>query len=93
MLKDQMTSRLAGIILQHVRNPKGRLTEISDLSRINRREFTTRGLSKMKLHRLARIIYALAVTLRYEEYRQMMRDLDETFESYSDRYDYLLLDE
>ncbi len=47
----------------------------------------------MKLHRLLRIVYALAVVLRYEEYRDMMAQIARTIESYSDEFDYMLLDE
>ncbi len=93
MLKDQLTSEVAGIILDRVRESKGRVTEISDLCRINRRELNVRGLSRMKLHRLLRIVYALAVVLRYEEYRDMMAQIARTIESYSDEFDYMLLDE
>ena len=52
-LKDQLTREIAGIILRYVRNEKGRLSEISRDSRINRREFTIRGLAKMKLRPLS----------------------------------------
>ena len=45
-LKDQLTSEVAGIILRHVRTPKGRLTEISDDSKINRKDFNVHGLSQ-----------------------------------------------
>jgi len=93
MLKDQLTSEVAGIILDRVRESKGRVTEISDLCRINRRELNVRGLSRMKLHRLLRIVYSLAVIMRYEEYRAMMEQISRTIENFSDNYDYLLLDE
>ena len=70
-LKDQLTREIAGIILRYVRNEKGRLSEISRDSRINRREFTIRGLAKMKLHRLLRILYDLCLELPYAEYMKM----------------------
>ena len=43
MLKERLTSEVAGIILRYVRTPKGRLTEISDLCSLNRKEFNVRG--------------------------------------------------
>ena len=93
MLKDKLTSEVAGIILRHVRNPKGRLTEVSELCRINRREFTIRGISRMKFHRLLRIFYALSLVVRYEEYKQMTDELRDVIQDYSDEYDYVLIDE
>ncbi len=93
MLKNKMTSELSGIILQHVREPKGRLTEISDLSRINRCEFNSQGLAKMKFHRLARIIYAMCLVLGGVEYRNMMDELQESLKDYAEKFDYDLLDE
>lgn len=93
MLKQQLTSEVAGIILRHVRNPKGKLTEISDLCRINRKEFNVHGLSKMKLHRLLRIIYALALTMGYDQYRKMMDEIRDVIWENEECYDYLLFDE
>ena len=93
MLKDQLTSSVAGIILRQVKKEKGRLTEVSDLCRINRSEFNVRGLSKMKLHRLLRIVYALTLVTPYNDYRQMMDEVRNTISNYSDMYDFTLLDE
>ena len=92
-LKDQLTREIAGIILRYVRNEKGRLSEISRDSRINRREFTIRGLAKMKLHRLLRILYDLCLELPYAEYMKMMDEIRQTISDYTDEYDYALLDE
>lgn len=93
MLKDQLTSAVAGIILHHVRERKGRLTEVSDLCSINRKEFNRRGLSKMKLHRLLRLVYALALILPYREFDVMWKDILDEIRNYSDDYDFTLLDE
>lgn len=93
MLKEQLTSEVAGIILRHVRNPKGKLTEISELCRINRKEFNVRGLSKMKLHRLLRIIYVLALTMSYDQYRKMTDEVRDVIWEHEECYDYLLFDE
>ena len=89
----ELTSEVAGIILRHVRNPKGKLTEISELCRINRKEFNVRGLSKMKLHRLLRIIYALALTMSYDQYRKMTDEVRDVIWEHEECYDYLLFDE
>jgi len=92
-LKDQLTSDVAGIILRYVRSHKGRLTEISNDSRINRREFNVRGFSRMKLHRILRILYALYLDLSYAEFVKMMEEVRTTLTDYGDDYDYTLLDE
>lgn len=93
MLKEQLTSAVAGIILHHVRETKGRLTEVSDLCSINRKEFNRRGLSKMKLHRLLRLVYALALIMPYREFDVMWKDILDEIRNYSDDYDFTLLDE
>ena len=41
-LKVQLTSRISGIILAYVRGKKGRLTIISNESRINRNRFNAK---------------------------------------------------
>ena len=88
-----MTSEIAGIILQHVRNHKGRLSEVSDDCRINRREFNVRGISKMKFHRLLRIFYDLLLILTYAEFTKMMEEIINTLKDYADEHDYTVLDE
>ena len=92
-LKDQLTSEIAGIILRYVRNRKGRLTEISNDSRINRKEFNVRGFANLKLHRLLRVIYALYLELPYAEFVKMTDEIRETIIEYGEDYDYTLLDE
>lgn len=67
MIKDQLTSSVAGIILSHVRRERGRLTAVSDMCGINRMEFTRKGLSRMRMHRFLRVVYALALLLDYKE--------------------------
>lgn len=93
MLKERLTSEVAGIILRHVREEKGRLTELSDLCRINRREFNQRGMSKMRLHRLLRILYALSVILPASRFQTMFSEIYAAISDMADEYDYLLLDE
>lgn len=93
LLRNQLTSRVAGIILTRIRERKGRLTEISDECRINRREFNVRGFSKMSLQRLLRVFYALYMVLPKREYDEMMNEIRRVMAAYADHYDYLLLDE
>ena len=93
MIKDRLTSEVAGIILRYAKSYKGLLTLVSDESRINRREFNIRGLSQMKLHRLLRILYVLGLELRGEDFQKMMDEIRDTITDYVDQYDFTLLDE
>ena len=93
MLKQQLTSEVSGIILDHVRETRGRLTLISDATRINRKHFNVRGFSQLKVHQMLRIIYALAVVMTNDEFHTMAEQLRRTIQDYADDYDYQLLDE
>lgn len=93
MLKEQLTSAVAGIILHHLRDFKGRLTEVSDLSNINRRELNRKGLAKMKMHRLLRLVYAMALVLPYREFDLMWKDILDEIRNFSDDFDCTLLSE
>lgn len=93
MLKNQLTSKVAGIILKTLREQKGRLTQVSDLCKINRREFNIRGLSKMKFHRQLRIIYALAVVLPALRYEQLMNEVSNEILDFADEVGFDFFDE
>ena len=90
-LKDQLTSEVSGIIMNYVREEKGRLTWISEVTGINRKEFTRRGLAKMKLYRLLRIIYALSLRLDEDEMMHIMEEVLGVIYEYVDDYDECLL--
>ncbi len=91
--KEQLTSEVAGILLDYVRESRGRVTLISDATRINRKYFNVKGFERMKVHQMIRIVYALATVLTHEEFYHMMRQVHTCFEEYADEYDYDLLDE
>ena len=91
MVKEQFISAVAGIILYHLRNSKGRLTEVSDLCNINRKELNRRGLAKMKMHRLLRLMYAMELVMPYQEYDTMWKSILDEIRNFSDDYDYTLL--
>ena len=63
MLRDELTSDVAGFILEYLRSVKGRLTEVSNLSGINRREINRKGLSKMRMSRLMRLVYTMQLVM------------------------------
>jgi hypothetical protein len=55
MLKDQLTSSCAGIILDEVRK-EGRLTFVSDECGINRKYFNRKMFRLLRFHRLVRLL-------------------------------------
>ena len=93
MKKQDLAKKFAEIILQYLRSKKGRLTRISDMCSINRREFTTEGLSRMRTYRLLIILYAMELELYCDEYEQMIKDLCDTFENFVNQFDAMLLTE
>lgn len=92
-LKDKLSSEVAGIILRYVKIRKGRLTQMSEDSRINRRELNVQGITQMRLHRLLRLIYALHLELSYAEYMKMTDEIRDKITGYAEDFDYTLLDE
>ena len=77
MLRDELTSDVAGIILEYLRSVKGRLTEVSNLSGINRRELNRKGLSKMRMNRLMRLVYTMALVMPPERLREAVEKIHE----------------
>lgn len=93
MLRDELTSDVAGIILECLRGVKGRVTEVSNLSGINRREINRKGLAKMRMNRLMRLVYAMVLVMPPKKSDAMWQQILEKVREYSDYYDYILLDE
>lgn len=79
MDKNQLSGRIVSIILKAIREEKGRLTAISDLSVINRQEFDVEGLMKMRFDRFIRVSSAIAFMLPRKRYEQMKQDISEVF--------------
>ena len=88
-----MTSDVAGIILENLRSVKGRLTEVSNLSGINRRELNRKGLAKMRMNRLMRLVYAMLLIMPPKKSDAMWQKILEKVREYANYYDYILLDE
>jgi hypothetical protein len=93
MLRDELTSDVAGIILENLRSVKGRLTEVSNLSGINRRELNRKGLAKMRMNRLMRLVYAMLLIMPPKKSDAMWQKILEKVREYANYYDYILLDE
>ena len=93
MLRDELTSDVAGIILEYLRSVKGRLTEVSNLSGINRRELNRKGLSKMRMNRLMRLVYTMTLVMPPKASDAMWQKIFEKVREYADYYDFILLDE
>ena len=88
-----MTSDVAGIILEYQRSVKGRQTEVSNLSGINRREINRKGLAKMRMSRLMRLVYTMTLVMPPKASDAMWQKIIEKVREYADYYDYILLDE
>lgn len=93
MLRDELTSDVAGIILEYLRSVKGRLTEVSNLSGINRREINRKGLAKMRMSRLMRLVYTMQLVMPPKASDAMWQKIIEKVREYANYYDYILLDE
>ena len=93
MLRDELTSDVAGIILESLRSVKGRMTEVSNLSGINRREINRKGLAKMRMSRLMRLVYTMQLVMPPYKSEAMWQKIIEKVREYADYYDYILLDE
>ena len=93
MLRDELTSDVAGIILENLRSVKGRLTEVSNLSGINRRELNRKGLSKMRMNRLMRLVYAMLLIMPPKKSDAMWQKILEKLREYAKDFDFILLDE
>ena len=93
MLRDELTSDVAGIILESLRSVKGRLTEVSNLSGINRRELNRKGLSKMRMNRLMRLVYAMLLIMPPKKSDAMWQKILEKLREYAKDFDFILLDE
>ena len=93
MLRDELTSDVAGIILESLRSVKGRMTEVSNLSGINRRELNRKGLSKMRMNRLMRLVYTMQLVMPPKASDAMWQKIHDKVREYADYYDYILLDE
>ena len=79
MTSTKLANIITGIILDAIREKKGRLTEISDQSAINRKEFDEEGLANMKLYRFIRLGKTIAQTLPRKRYDQMKSDISKNF--------------
>ena len=88
-----MTSDVAGIILEYLRSVKGRLTEVSNLSGINRREINRKGLAKMRMSRLMRLVYTMQLVMPPKASDAMWQKIIEKVREYANYYDFILLDE
>ena len=93
MLRNELTSDVAGIILEYLRSVKGRLTEVSNLSGINRRELNRKGLAKMRMNRLMRLVYTMQLVMPPYKSEAMWQKIIEKVREYADYYDFILLDE
>ena len=79
MKNNVLALSIADIINKAVREKRGRLTEVSDLSVINRQSFDADGIAQLPLFQFVRLGQALAVSLPKDRYEQMKSNISETF--------------
>lgn len=70
MLKDQLTSKCAGLILGEVRKDH-RLTMISDECGINRKCLNRSSFRQLRFHRLVRLLYATSSWMNREDFQAL----------------------
>ena len=87
-----MSNDIAGIILQKIREKKGRLSIISDESSINRKHFNVEDFTKMTHYQQTRIFYCLALYLPDGEFEALTDELRETILKYKKEYGFDVLD-
>lgn len=86
MLKDQLTSLCAGIILGEVRRDH-RLTIISDECGINRKYFTRKYFRLLRFHRQIRLLYALSSWKTREDFEALGAKLFRAIWDFNCKYD------
>lgn len=93
MLRDQLVSDCAGIILDAVRSERGRLTFVSVESRTNRTCFTRKLFRNIRWFKFIRILYCLSMKMEREAFKKLGEKLFDEIWLRADYYDYVLLDE
>lgn len=93
MLRDKLTSNCVGIILNAVRKESGTLTFISDESQVNRKFFTRKEFKKLKLFRVIRVLYVLAMCLDRYTFVHLGEQMFNIIWEMQDEHEFNLLDE
>ena len=86
MIKNQLTSLCAGILLSEVR-VKGHLTYISEESGINRKNMNRKNFRLLRFHRLVRLLYTTASWTDRERFRELGARMFETIWDFNQEYD------
>ena len=93
MLRDQLVSKCAGVILDAVRSERGRLTFVSGESQVNRQYFNRKKFRTLKLFRVIRVLYVLAMEMERDEFIMIGDKVFEEIWDMQDDWGYDLLDE
>lgn len=93
MLKENLISKTVGFILDAVRSYRGLLSFVSDEAQVNRQYFTRKKFRTLKLFRVIRVLYVLAMDMEREEFIRIGQKMFAEIWDYADTYDYTLLDE
>lgn len=79
MTKDLLALSIGDIINKAVREKRGRLTEISDLSVINRQEFDPEGIANLAFYQIIRLGKAIIEAMPKKRIEQLKMDISKAF--------------
>ena len=92
MLRDKLTSHLAGSILKAIKDT-GLKSHICDESRINRKYMQRKSFRLLRFHILVRLIYNLALQSDQETFEKLGNRLFTDIWQYADTHQYDFNDE
>ena len=93
MRKKALIEMIVKIILERIRNERGRLTRISNTCKINRGKLTDEAMTHVRFNQLILLFYAVCLNLKPKEFEAMMKDIYYTFVEKSAEYDFSLFDD
>lgn len=93
MKKVDLIDVIVKIILERIKNERGRLTRISNTCKINRGKLTDENMAFMRVYHYILLFYAVCLNLKPKEFEAMMKDIYYTFVEMSAEYDYSLFED
>ena len=93
MLRDNLINMSVGFILDAVRSQRGRLSFVSDEAQVNRLYFNRKKFRTLKLFRVIRVLYVLAMEMDREDFMHIGQNMFAEIWDFADDYEFTLLDE
>ena len=93
MKKRDLIEEIVKIILEKIKNERGRLTRISNTCKINRGKLTDEAMAYMRVYHFILLFYAACLNLKPKEFEAMMKDIYYTFVEKSAEYDFSLFED